>query len=179
MAAIKAGDRVQIVERTPTPEDAKSGLYYIYFGGLIGTVDRIYADDSVCVEIDLESLSEDSRKRHLHIQEAERQRWLDNLSGEMRSRLSAEQKQLRMSYKILVHTKDLEPVKGGSPKKSSGKSGESSEAGLAGGEGPDGPPAPRAESIPAEEEASAPKRVSEAELSQAEEEFLRQRQQQK
>lgn len=173
MAAIKAGDRVQIVERTPTAEDAKSGLYYIYFGGLVGTVDRIYDDDSVCVEIDLESLNEDARKRHMDIQEAERQRWLDNLSGEMRSRLTPEQKQLKMSYKILVHKKDLEPAKGGSPKKSSDKSGESSEAGASGGEGPDGAPAASIEEAPTSQ------RVSEADLSQAEEEFLRQRQQQK
>lgn len=178
MAAIKAGDRVQIVKREPTAEDAKSGLYYIYFGGLVGTVDRIYDDDSVCIEVDLESLNDDARKRHLEIQEAERKRWLDNLSGEARSRLSAEQRQLRMSYKILVGKKDLEPIKGGSPKKTAEKSGESKDAGAAGGEGPDGAPdTVSARAKPVEEEADAPRRVSEADLAKAEEEFLRSRQQ--
>ena len=72
--AVKAGDKVVIVSREVTSDDAKSGLYYAYFGGLTGTVDRVYPDGSVCVDVDLESLSEDARRRHFDMQEAERQR---------------------------------------------------------------------------------------------------------
>jgi hypothetical protein len=94
MAATKAGDRVMIVTREVTSDDQKTGLYFSYFGGLTGTIDRAYDDGSVCVDIDLDSMTDDMRERHLAMQEAERQRWISNLSDEVRNRLSAEQKQL-------------------------------------------------------------------------------------
>ncbi len=105
--AIKAGDRVTVVSRDVTAEDQKSGLYYAYFGGLTGRVERIYPDGSVCVDVDLESLSEEARARHLAIQESEQQRWLEGLSDEVRNRLTPEQRQLKMSYRILVSKEDL------------------------------------------------------------------------
>ena len=110
MAELTKGAPVSIKERLVTPEDTRTGLYYLYFGGLKGKVDRAYDDGSVCVEVDLESLPTAARERHLAIQEAERKKWLAGLSDEMRNRLNAEQKQLRISYKILVHKNDLETV---------------------------------------------------------------------
>ncbi len=116
MAGIKAGDAVMIRSREVSGEDTRTGLYYSHFGGLYGTIDRVYDDGSVCVEIELDSLDDEMRKRHLAMQEAERKRWLSNLSGEMRNRLTAEQRQLKMSYKLLVSKNDLESRKGGKPK---------------------------------------------------------------
>jgi hypothetical protein len=116
MAAIKAGDRVKVVSREVTNEDSKSGLYYSYFGGLTGSVDRIYDDGSVCIDVDLDSLSDEIRTRHLAMQETEQQRWLSSLSDEVRNRLTAEQKQLKMSYRILVSKNDLEPIGSGKPR---------------------------------------------------------------
>ncbi|MCX6344237.1 MAG: hypothetical protein NT018_04090 [Armatimonadetes bacterium] len=112
MAELKTGNGVMIKTREVTPEDIKSGLYFLYFGGLVGKVDRIYDDGSVCIEVDIDSLSKEARSRHLAMQEAERRRWLENLSGEARNRLTPEQRQLRISYKLLVSKKDLEPHKG-------------------------------------------------------------------
>ena len=152
MAQIKSGDTVKIITREITPDDTKSGLYFSYFGGLVGKVDRIYDDGSACIDIDLNSLTADMRERHLGIQEAERKRWLENISDEMRNRLSKEQKQLKMSYKILVGQKDLEIYTGKMPDVVA-----------------------VAEVEEAEEE---PKRLSEAEISAAEEEFLNSRKQQ-
>lgn len=188
MAAIKAGDRVRIVTREATSEDAKTGLYYAYFGGLTGTVDRVYDDDSVCVEIDLESLNDEMRERHLAMQEAERQRWISNLSDEVRNRLTPEQKQLKMSYKLLVSKKDIESYKGGKPKSEAKSEAEDSESDSSSKKGP-ASPGPSAHARAARGGAGggagksegsgdepAPKRLSEADLSAAEEEFLRSRQ---
>lgn len=108
MAELTKGAAVGIRERLITPEDTRTGLYYLYFGGLKGKIDRAYDDGSVCVEIDLESLPVPAKERHLKIQEAEQKKWLNGLSDEMRNRLNAEQKQLRISYKILVHKNDVE-----------------------------------------------------------------------
>lgn len=154
MASFKAGDRVQLASREVNAEDEKNGLYYSYFGGLTGTVDTVYDDGSVCINVDLESLSQEARGRHLAMQEAERKKWLEALSGEARNRLTPDQKQLRLSYKILASKTDLEPFKGGKPGATK-RSADSEQAG--------------------EEDASpaAPKRPSEDDLAKAEEEYLK------
>lgn len=174
MAAVKAGDKVTIVQREVTPEDIKSSLYFSYFGGLTGTVDRIYDDDTVCVEIDMDSLTEGIRKRHQEIQEAERKRWLEGLSGEVRNRLTEEQKQLKMSYKILVGSKDLQPHKGGTPKKAKSEGDESESAGGSDDKGSEKTPEAQKESSKTDE-APTPKRLSKADLDAAEEEFFKSR----
>jgi len=189
MAAIKAGDRVRVIAREVTSEDSKSGLYYSYFGGLTGSVDRIYDDGSVCVDVDLDSLSDEIRSRHLAMQETEQQRWLASLSDEVRNRLTAEQRQLKMSYRILVSKNDLEPLKSdkprGSAKDQHAKNADSSS---------DSPKGSKASSPSAEPSQSSteqhaaqptkpkppkkeepPKRLSEADLAAAEEAFLRSR----
>jgi ribosomal protein L21E len=182
MAAFKAGDRVRIVTRDVTPEDVKSQLYFAYFGGLTGTVDRTY-DDTVCVDVDLQSLTDEMRDRHLSMQEAERQRWISNLSDEVRNRLSAEQKQLRMSYRILVSKKDLETYKDDKPQgearpEATKPSGDTESKKGSASPGPSA--RTDAASVPAspkvEKDSEPPKRLSEADLSAAEEEFLRSRQ---
>ncbi len=193
MAAVKAGDRVQIVTREVTNEDQKSGLYYSYFGGLTGTVDRVYDDNTVCIDIDLDSLSEETRERHLQMQENQRKKWLDSLSGEVRNRLTAEQKQLRISYKLLVGHNDVVPYKGDKPRsdKKSTKT-ESGDESSAANEGParapepgagqkDGPPAVEEVQEQVTEARSAKKaaeeasrRLSEADLAAREEEYLKQ-----
>lgn len=177
MAAFKAGDKVQILAREVTAEDEKSGLYYAYFGGLTGTIDRIYDDGSVCVNVDLESLSTAARDRHLAMQEAERKKWLEGLSGEARNRLSPEQKQLKLSYKILTLAKDVQPNKGGKPSggKQADKTSASDDDSPSASKGPAGAPEPGQGSSSAADvdDQPASKRVSEDELSKAEEEYLK------
>lgn len=168
MANFKTGDGVTIKTREITPDDSKTGMYYQYFGGLVGTVDRVYDDGSICVDIDIESLSDDARKRHLAMQEAERKRWLESLSGEARNRLTEEQRRLKISYKLLVSNNDLEPRKGGSPKGGATGKGGSSEKADKSSEGPADSPDPAKE--PGEEPV---KRLTEADLAAREEEFLR------
>ncbi len=152
MAALKTGQRVAIRSREITAEDQRTQLYFSYFGGLIGSVDRIYDDGTVCVDVELDSLEDSMRKRHLGIQEAERRRWLESLSDEMRNRLTAEQKQLKISYKILLSAKDLTteiPARETKPQAREAKPKDSDEHDV--------------------------KRLSEAEIAAKEEEFLKSR----
>jgi len=111
----KEGDYVRIVEREATPGDAKSGLYYPYFCGLAGTVDRICGKE-VCVNVDLEALPEDVMKRHKSIQESMRRKWLNGLSNEVRNKLPSEEKRFDLAYRILVHSTDLQKAKKGEPR---------------------------------------------------------------
>jgi len=185
MASFKSGDRVRVVTRDVTPEDPKSGLYFAYLGGLTGSVDRVYDDGSVCVDVDIEALGEEVRERHLAMQEAERTKWLAGLSDEVRNRLTAEQKQLKMSYRILVSHRDLEPHKG--PKPSGAKPETKTESRPRADQSADAPNPPQEARASLQQGAAAPKvpkpppeekpprRLSEADLSAAEEAFLRSR----
>ena len=173
--AIKTGDQVIVVKREVTAEDQKSGLYYAYFGGLTGRVDRVYPDGSVCVDVDLESLSEEARARHFAIQESEQQRWLESLSDDVRSRLTPEQKQLKMSYRILVAKEDLRLV---SPDKSPKVEGSSSEGTARAKRETKTQPVQqgmRETESKTEPRSNKPRRLSEADLSAAEEAYLRSR----
>lgn len=160
--AFKVGDRVKVATREVNADDAKTQLYFEYFAGLTGSVDTMFDDGSICIKVDLESLTEAARDRHAAMQEAERRKWLDGLSGEARSRLTPEQQQLTISYKILVDKKDLEPLKGGEPSKPSASK----------------KPSAKAEA-PKEEGEPPPTRVSEQDLAAKEEEHLRSLQQDK
>jgi hypothetical protein len=86
---------------------------------------------------------------------------LDSLAQEARNRLTPEQQQLKMSYKILVSKNDMEPFTGAKPAKKG---------------------APQVKPKPAEEPKqvsgtaasdSEPKRLSQADLDAAEEAALR------
>ncbi|HAH86182.1 MAG TPA: hypothetical protein DCL60_02295, partial [Armatimonadetes bacterium] len=106
----KEGDYVKVISREQTPEDVKNGTYYPHFGGLYGTVDRIY-DDTICIKVDIDSLPKDMMKRHQDVEESIRKKWLNGLSGEARNRLSAEDRRFNLAYTILVSANDLEMAK--------------------------------------------------------------------
>jgi hypothetical protein len=114
----KEGDYVKIVTREVTTADIKSGMFYSFFCGLAGTVDRIY-NKEICIKLDLDTLPEDMQKRHLSVQESIRRKWLNNLSGETRNRLTPEERRLELSYTILVQSTDLEKAKPGAVKPAS------------------------------------------------------------
>jgi ribosomal protein L21E len=103
----KQGDYVRVVEREQTAADVKNGMFYPYFCGLAGTIERIY-DDAVCVKVEPDTMPDGARKRHKDIQESIKQKWLNGLSGEARNRLTAEEKRFELSYTILVMADDVE-----------------------------------------------------------------------
>lgn len=103
----KPGDRVKVVERPMTAADTKSALFFDYFCNLTGTVSKVYDDGTLTVDIDLDSLPEDIRRRHHEIEEAVRRRWLDGLSEENRDKLSEKESAVKLEYKILIAESDL------------------------------------------------------------------------
>ena len=186
MASVKIGDRVKLTDREPAAEDVKSGLFYEYFRNLTGVVERVYEDNAVCVDVDLDSLPQDVLSRHREMEITARDKWIAGLSQEQRNRLTARDKQFEMKYKVVVAVKDVQSVKGATGK-SSGKA-------EAAGE-PAASPAPRERKAEAPEsrpaavepapkpgkkapaaappEESGPKRVTQKDLAAAEREFLK------
>jgi len=104
----KLNDRIKIITRELEPIDADNQLYYKYFGGLTGSVSKLYSDGIVCIDIDFDSLRNDFQKRHKEIERLEKERWISSLSEEAKRNMTGEQKQYKIAYKILVHEKDLE-----------------------------------------------------------------------
>jgi hypothetical protein len=109
MANFKEGDRVQIVSREQTSSDVKERTYYPYMGGLKGTIYRLYSDGRAAVQIDLDSLPEGVLARHTDAQERMRNRWIESLSEEARSRLTPEEREFHLNYVLLVRVEDLQP----------------------------------------------------------------------
>ena len=107
---ITEGDRVQIVTRNATAEDIKSSLYYAYFGGLTGTVQKVYATEEVAVEIEMDALPEAVASRHTDVQEAWKTRWLEGLSEEGRNRLTEQERAFRLRYTLLVAMRDIAEI---------------------------------------------------------------------
>ena len=112
MAPVKVSDRVRVADRDASAADAKSGLFYDYFRNLTGSIERVYEDKSVCVDVDIDTLPEDVLRRHKEVETAARDKWLHGLSQEQRSRLTEADKQFAMRYKIVVAAADVELVKG-------------------------------------------------------------------
>ena len=107
MLRLKDGERVKIIERPAIPADTKSGLYYGYYGGLTGTVFKIYGSGEnaqAALDIDLESLPEDVAKRHREVRDQMR----SGLTGEAK-RLSAPggEQEFRLRYVLLVAVGDV------------------------------------------------------------------------
>lgn len=182
MANFKEGDRVQIVSREQTSSDLKERSYYPYMGGLRGTIYRLYSDGRAAVQVDLDSLPETVRTRHIEAQERMKTRWIESLSEEARSRLTPEEREFHLNYVLLVRVEDLQPE---GKRTRSGKTTAPAEPSpsrdtLA----PPTARARRASSTTAEDpslftEEPAPKRKTLEEIEKAEEEFLKSRQQRK
>jgi hypothetical protein len=103
------GDYVAVTARDQTAADIKSGLYYPHYGGLQGTILKVYGDE-ISVQVDRTTLSNAMRTRHEDNEKAMRQRWLDGLSEEARTKLSAGDKAFTLGYALLVAAADLRPA---------------------------------------------------------------------
>ncbi|MDO8586656.1 MAG: hypothetical protein Q7T82_06405 [Armatimonadota bacterium] len=110
MAQVKVGDHVHIADREPNPNDSKSGLFYGYFRNLTGVIERVYEDNTVCIDVNIDSLPDDVRIRHKEMETAARDKWIGGLSQEQRSRLTERDKQFTMSYKVVVSAADVNPA---------------------------------------------------------------------
>lgn len=193
MANFKEGDRVQIVTREQTNGDVKGRSYYPFMGGLRGTIYRLYSDGRAAVQIDPDSLPETVLTRHVEAQERMKNRWIEGLSEEARSRLTPEEREFHLNYVLLVSLEDLQPKgrRGRSvptakmqasppPQKAKGETTPSAETAPAPTEGKtksrvSSASQARAVSSATATEPEAPKRKTLKDLEKAEEEFLKTR----
>jgi hypothetical protein len=108
MPKYSEGARVRVATRQATADDARSGLYYPHFAGLTGSVQHVYDQDEVAVEIEPEALTAEVRARHASVRDQMKTKWLEGLSEEGRSRLTERERDFRLRYVVLVSSRDLE-----------------------------------------------------------------------
>ncbi len=105
---LKEGDRVVVSNREVTDDDVKSGLFYNHYRGLTGLVQKVYENvGEMAITIDDASLAESVRTRHYEVRDAMKQKWLDGLSEEQRSRLSDVEKDFNLRYSIVIAISDV------------------------------------------------------------------------
>lgn len=165
--ALKVGDAVRVVDREATLADVKTGLFYNHFRNLSGIVERIYEDKTVCIDVELGTLPKDVAERHTEIGKEMRDKWIDGLSQEARSRLKEQDKRFQLRYKIVVAASDVVPTKGAPPR-------EIQKQPKA--EAKDAPADKKQQCTKKEKDSSAPKRPTTKDLENAEQEYLRARQ---
>ncbi|MEN6370820.1 MAG: hypothetical protein ABFD64_02305 [Armatimonadota bacterium] len=107
MPSLKIGDRVKITDRDMTLADVKSGQYYDYFRNLTGTIERIYDDNTACINVEMESLPEGVLNNHQSIEDSVRNRWISGLGVEQKEKMRETDRQLALRYNILVNVSDL------------------------------------------------------------------------
>ena len=108
MIKVKVGDNVKISSRAATPQDSKTGLFYAYYRGLMGKVQKVYGGGEIAVSIDPETLPEEIWVRHMSVRDRMRDAWLNGLSDDARRKLTPEQKRFELTYVLLVSQTDLE-----------------------------------------------------------------------
>jgi hypothetical protein len=106
MSKINPGDTVTVAKRDQTPADIKSGLYYPHYGGLSGTILKVYGDEA-SILVDRDTMTTEIRKRHEENEKSMKAKWLDGLSEEARNRLTGAEKKFSLNYAILVAVADL------------------------------------------------------------------------
>ena len=106
-SVLKQGDRVRIADREATAEDLKSNLFHNHFRGLIGTVQKVFANNEVAVDVEMSTLNEVIATRHVEMQEQMKNKWLDGLSEDARTRLTPNERAFKLRYTVLVSLADL------------------------------------------------------------------------
>lgn len=152
MARFKTGERVRIKTRKVTASDIEDKTFFPQYCGLEGEVARVYDDGNVAVMVDRDSLRDDVLKMHKHIEKRVKEKFLTGLSDEGRRRLTPEEKEVSLTYAVLVKSDDLEKSTNKPAKKPAAKVVEEDE-----------------------EEEEAPARTTADDLDRAEEEYLQKR----
>lgn len=107
---LSEGDRVRIKTREVTEEDRKTNRYFDHMGGLTGSVQNIYGEKEIAVQIEPESLSKASRDVHKEATNRMRAKFIENVSEVQRKELTKEELDFDTHFMLLIDSNDLEKV---------------------------------------------------------------------
>ena len=94
--------------RKVTAEDKAKSRYFEHMAGTRGEVQTVYADDTVAIQVDAESLGETPRGVHRTATLKMREKFSSQISEEQRKALTKEELEFDTNYVLLVRAEDLE-----------------------------------------------------------------------
>ena len=108
MSNWKEGDRVKVIARPVTEEDRKKSRYFEHMAGLVGSVQNVYTDDTVAVQVDLDVMGKVSTEVHKTATQRMREKFSAAITEEQRKALTKEEMEFGTHYVLLVQSSDLE-----------------------------------------------------------------------
>ena len=108
MSQWKAGQKVRVVTRKVTAEDKAKSRYFEHMAGAQGEVQSIYADGSIAIQVEPETLGETPRGVHRTATLKMREKFSSQISEEQRKALTKEELEFDTHYVLLVRAEDLE-----------------------------------------------------------------------
>jgi hypothetical protein len=102
------GDHVKIVSRPVTEDDRKKNRYFEHMAGLTGTVQNVYEDGQLAIQVDPPSLSKVSGDVHTTATRRMWEKFSSNITEEQRKALTKEEMEFDTHYVLLVAAGDLE-----------------------------------------------------------------------
>ncbi len=108
MSQWKAGQRVRVVTRKVTAEDKAKSRYFEHMAGARGEIQSVYADGTVALQVEPESLGETPRGVHRTATLKMREKFAAQISEEQRKALSKEELEFDTHYVLLVRGEDVE-----------------------------------------------------------------------
>jgi len=108
MPTFKPGDRVRVVTRPVTQEDRTKNRYFDHMAGLVGTVQQVYSDTEVAIEVEPDSMTKVSLDVQKTATVRMRDKFLSQISEEQKKQFTKEELDFDAHYVVLVDNKDLE-----------------------------------------------------------------------
>jgi len=108
MSKWNEGDHVKIVTRPVTEEDRKKNRYFEHMAGLSGTVQNVYEDGQVGIQVDLPTLSKVSADVHSTATKRMWDKFSASINEDQRKALTKEEMEFGTHYVLLVGAGDLE-----------------------------------------------------------------------
>ncbi len=99
---------MKVKTRPVTEEDRKKNRYFEHMAGLIGTVQNVYSDHELAVQVDPDSLGPVTARVHKTATQRMRDRFTEDMSEAQKKLFTKEELEFDTHYVLLVQGDDLE-----------------------------------------------------------------------
>ncbi len=99
---------MRVKSRPVTEDDRKKNRYFEHMAGLVGTVQNVYSEHEVAVQVDPESLGPVTASVHKTATQRMRDRFTEDMSEAQKKLFTKEELEFDTHYVLLVQGGDLE-----------------------------------------------------------------------
>jgi len=108
MSKWKEGDRVKVITREVTEDDRKLNRYFEHMQGLVGTIQGVYEDNEIAIQVDPSTIGAVTKGIHDEATRRLRTRFAEEATEDVKSKLTAQEMNFQPNYVILAQASDLE-----------------------------------------------------------------------